>query len=59
MASIDEKLVQEANIGLQHANGACMLDEEVQRLKSEDAVNDTKPRLEKQKLERIEVTFPI
>lgn len=42
---IDENLVWEANDGLQYANAACVLDEEVQKLKSEDSMNKTKTRL--------------
>lgn len=54
-----KKLVQEANVILQHADAGFMLDEEVQRLKLEDAIDDTKLRLAKQSLEIIKVAFPL
>lgn len=47
LAPIEEKLVQEANIGLQYADDAYVLDEEVQKLKSRDSMNDAKIKLAK------------
>lgn len=42
MASIKEKLVKEAKIGIQHAKTARALKKEVDRLKTGDSMNDKK-----------------
>lgn len=59
LASIEENLVQETNIGLQYADASYALDEEAQNLEAEDSMFDIKIRLVKKCLEKIKTKFPI
>lgn len=59
LATFKEKLVQEANIGLQYVDVVYALDEEVQALKSKDSMNDTNIILAKKHLKKIKVDFPL
>lgn len=58
MAYVEEKLVQEAQIGIQHAEVARALQGEMNRLKTEDSMNDKKIQLANMGLEKMKDDFP-
>lgn len=58
LASIEEKMVQEAKFGIQHSKAACALNQEIQNMKIEDSMNDTKVIFSKNHFKKVKVDFP-
>lgn len=51
-------MIQEANIGIQHAKATCVLDGVIKKLKTEDSINVTKIRFAKKHFDKLKADFP-